>query len=90
MTEKSLGNAESHTPKPNPGRAIHEDAEAYWNAQVPPPEVLKADPATCRHAVMDECVGARWGFEDCIACGKRFPMRDDCEPAPEPSEPDYA
>jgi hypothetical protein len=45
----------------------------------PPPEVIKADPATCPHAVLDEGMGREWGFEDCVTCGKRFPMRDEQE-----------
>ena len=71
------------------GRAAHEAAQRLWEEVVPPPEVITGDPTTCRHAVLDECVGARWGFEDCLSCGKRFPMRDDFEddrPREEPAQ----
>lgn len=47
----------------------------YHAWELPPPEVIKADPATCPHAVLDESAGIAWGYEDCVTCGKRFPMR---------------
>lgn len=48
--------------------------KAPW-FELPPPIAWRADPATCSHAVLDECVGAYWGYEDCVTCGQRFPMR---------------
>ena len=37
--------------------------------------MLKADSATCSHGLLDEMAGVEWGYEDCLMCGKRFPMR---------------
>lgn len=64
-----------------------------WNAEKgwvdPPPEVIKGDPSTCPHAVLDELVGIPWGYEDCVTCGKRFPMRDEFDDWDDSGEPPW-
>lgn len=43
--------------------------------ELPPPISWRADPSTCTHPVLDEGAGIAWGYEDCVTCGYRFPMR---------------